>query len=142
MEPSDARDKLVVVGSAWGTRTPASPNGFHSCGVAAPAWQADRYPPSPRETLRRPARRTPIVMYPIVGHAFEANCLFAKHIRHLLLGSAVYGIVRARWSRELLKETAGNLAGKLRGDSLEDLGRWPRDEIDLVRDGLVEGYER
>lgn len=73
---------------------------------------------------------------------YDANCLFAKHIRHLLLGFAVYGIVRARWSRELLKETAGSLASKLRGDSLEDLGRWLRDEIDLVRDGLVEGYER
>jgi hypothetical protein len=73
---------------------------------------------------------------------YDANCLFAKHIRRLLLGFAVYGIVRARWSRKLLKETAGNLAGRLRGDSLEDLGRWLRDEIDLVRDGLVEGYER
>lgn len=73
---------------------------------------------------------------------YDANCLFAKHIRHLLLGFAVYGIVQARWSRELLKETARNLAGKLRGDSLEDLGRWLRDEIDLVRDGLVEGYQR
>src|SRR5690606_38080250 len=55
---------------------------------------------------------------------YDANCMFSKHIRYLLVGFAVYGIVRARWSRELFKETAGNLAGQLRGDSLDDLGRW------------------
>lgn len=50
-------------------------------------------------------------------------------------------MVRARWSSRLLEETAASLAGKLRGDSLEDLGRWIKTEIDLVRDGLVTGYE-
>lgn len=72
---------------------------------------------------------------------FDASCLFAKHARYLLLGFAVHGIVQARWSRRLLEETAGSLARKLRGDSLEDLGRWLKNEADLVRDGLVDGYE-
>ena len=73
---------------------------------------------------------------------YDANCLFSKHGRYLLLGFAVRGVVRARWSRRLLEETAANLAGQLRGDALEDLGRWLKVEADLVRDGLVEGYER
>lgn len=72
---------------------------------------------------------------------YDANCLFAKHTRYLLLGLAVHGVVQARWSSRLLEETAASLAGKLRGDSLEDLGRWIKTEIDLVRDGLVTGYE-
>lgn len=77
-----------------------------------------------------------------VGMAvFDATCLFAKHTRHLLLGFSVHGIVLGRWSRELLGEAAGNLAKKFRGDSLEDLGRWLKNETDLVRDGLVEDYQ-
>jgi hypothetical protein len=40
------------------------------------------------------------------------------------------------------EETAANLAGQLRGDSLEDLGRWLKIEAELVRDGLVEDYDR
>lgn len=72
---------------------------------------------------------------------YDANCLFSKHVRFLLLAFAVHGTVRARWSRRLLQETAANLAGQLRGDSLEDLGRWLKNETDLVRDGLVERYE-
>lgn len=73
---------------------------------------------------------------------YDANCLFSKHLRYLLVGFAVHGISRGRWSRKLLEETAANLAGKLRGDSLEDLGRWLKTETALVRDGLVTGYER
>jgi predicted nucleic acid-binding protein len=73
---------------------------------------------------------------------YDATCLFSKHGRYLLLGLAVHGVVLARWSRRLLEETAANLAGQLRGDSLEDLGRWLKTEADLVRDGLVEGYDR
>ncbi len=73
---------------------------------------------------------------------YDATCLFSKHGRYLLLGFAVHGVVRARWSRRLLEETAASLAGQLRGDALEDLGRWIKAETDLVRDGLVEGYER
>lgn len=73
---------------------------------------------------------------------YDANCLFSKHGRYLLLAFAVHGVVIARWSQRLLEETAANLAGKLRGDSLEDLGRWLKTEADLVRDGLVDGYER
>ena len=73
---------------------------------------------------------------------YDANVLFPKHLRYLLLGLGAHGVVRARWSRQLLKEAAGNLAGHLRGDSLEDLGRWIRDDTGVVRVGLVEGYER
>lgn len=73
---------------------------------------------------------------------YDANCLFSKHVRYLLLGFAVHGIVRARWSRRLLEETAGSPARQLRGDSLEDLGRWLKHETELVRDGLVERYDR
>lgn len=73
---------------------------------------------------------------------YDANCLFSKHGRYLLLAFAVHGIVLARWSRRLLEETAANLAGQLRGDSLEDLGRWLKTEAELVRDALVEGYDR
>lgn len=73
---------------------------------------------------------------------YDATCLFSKHGRYLLLGFAVHGVVLARWSRRLLEETAASLAGQLRGDALEDLGRWIKTETDLVRDGLVEGYER
>lgn len=51
-------------------------------------------------------------------------------------------VVRARWSHRLLEETAASLARNLRGDSLEDLGRWMKQEADLVRGGLVEGYQR
>lgn len=77
-----------------------------------------------------------------VGMAvFDATCLFSKHTRHLLLGFSVHGIVLGRWSRELLAEAAGNLAKKLRGDSLEDLGNRLKSETDLVRDGLVEHYK-
>jgi len=77
-----------------------------------------------------------------VGMAvFDATCLFSKHTRHLLLGFSVHGMVLGRWSRELLAEAAGNLAKKLRGDSLEDLGNWLKSETDLVRDGLVEDYQ-
>lgn len=77
-----------------------------------------------------------------VGMAvFDATCLFSKHTRHLLLGYSVRGIVLGRWSRELLAEAAGNLAKKLRGDSLADLGTWLKSETDLVRDGLVENYK-
>lgn len=72
---------------------------------------------------------------------YDASCLFSKQIRFLLLAFAVHGTVRARWSRRLLQETAASLAGRLRGDSLEDLGRWLKTETDLVRDGLVEQYE-
>ena len=72
---------------------------------------------------------------------YDATCLFSKHGRFLLLGFAVHGVVRARWSRRLLEETAAALAGQLRGDALEDLGRWIKSEADLVRDGLVEGYD-
>ena len=78
-----------------------------------------------------------------VGMAvYDANCLFSKHLRYLLVGFSVHGVARGRWSRKLLKEAAANLAGKLRGDSLGDLGRWLKNEITLVRDGLVTGYER
>jgi hypothetical protein len=73
---------------------------------------------------------------------FDANCLFSKHARHLLLGFSVHGIVLGRWSRALLAEAAGSLAKQLRGDSLEDLGSWLKHEADLVRDGLVEDYRR
>lgn len=77
-----------------------------------------------------------------VGMAvFDATCLFSKHTRYLLLGYSVHGIVLGRWSRELLAEAAGNLAKKLRGDSLEDLGAWLKSETDLVRDSLVENYK-
>lgn len=77
-----------------------------------------------------------------VGMAvFDATCLFSKHTRHLLLGYSVRGVVLGRWSRELLSEAAGNLAKKLRGDSLADLGNWLKSETDLVRDGLVEDYK-
>lgn len=77
-----------------------------------------------------------------VGMAvFDATCLFSKHTRHLLLAFSVRGIVLGRWSRELLAEAAGNLAEKLRGDSLEDLGNWLKSETDLVRDGLVDDYK-
>ena len=72
---------------------------------------------------------------------YDATCLFSKHARHFLLGLAVHGVVRARWSRRLLEETAAGLAGKLRGDSLEDLGRWLKSDAGMVRDGLVGGYE-
>lgn len=72
---------------------------------------------------------------------YDASCLFSKQIRFLLLAFAVHGTVRARWSRRLLQETAASLAGSLRGDSLEDFGRWLKTETDLVRDGLVEHYE-
>lgn len=72
---------------------------------------------------------------------YDANALFAKHTRYLLLGFAVYGVVQARWSARLLEETAASLAGKLRGDSLEDLGHFIKTETDLIRDGLVSGYE-
>lgn len=78
-----------------------------------------------------------------VGMAvYDANCLFSKHTRYLLLAFAVHGVVQARWSRRLLKEVGGNLAGQLRGDSLEDLGRWMKAEAVMVRDGLVGGYDR
>lgn len=84
-----------------------------------------------------------LVLPGTVGVAvYDANCLFSKHLRYLLVGFAVHGIARGRWSRKLLEETAANLAGKLRGDSLEDLGRWLKTETALVRDGLVVGYER
>ncbi len=73
---------------------------------------------------------------------YDANCLFSKHVRYVLLGFAVHGVVGARWSRRLLEEAAGSLARTLRGDSLEDLGRWLKHETNLVRGGLVEGYER
>lgn len=73
---------------------------------------------------------------------YDATCLFSKHGRYLLLGFAVHGVVLARWSRRLLEETAASLAGQLRGDALEDFGRWIKTETDVVRDGLVEGYER
>lgn len=73
---------------------------------------------------------------------YDANCLFSKHLRYLLLGFAVYRITDGRWSRKLLEETAASLAAKLRGDSLEDLGRWLKTETELIRDGLVTGYER
>lgn len=73
---------------------------------------------------------------------YDATCLFSKHGRYLLLGFAVHGVVLARWSRRLLEETAAALAGQLRGDALEDLGRWIKTEADLVRDGLVEEYDR
>lgn len=73
---------------------------------------------------------------------YDATCLFSKHGRYLLLGFAVHGVVIARWSRRLLEETAAGLARQLRGDALEDLGRWIKTETDLVRDGLVEGYAR
>lgn len=72
----------------------------------------------------------------------DANCLFSKHGRYLLLAFAVRGVVRARWSRRLLEETALSLAKKGRGDSLEDFDRWQETEVELVRDGLVENYER
>lgn len=52
---------------------------------------------------------------------YDANCLFSKHIRHYLVGVAVYGLVRARWSKRLLEETAASLAARLHGDALEDL---------------------
>lgn len=73
---------------------------------------------------------------------FDATCLFSKHTRHLLLGFSVHGIVLGRWSPELLAEAAGNLAKKLRGDSLEDLGHWLKHETDLVRDGIVDNYKK
>jgi hypothetical protein len=73
---------------------------------------------------------------------FDANCLFSKHPRHLLLGFSVHGIVIGRWSRALLAEAAGSLAKQLRGDSLADLGSWLKHEADLVRDGLVDDYQR
>jgi hypothetical protein len=66
----------------------------------------------------------------------------ANTATYLLLGFAVYGVANGRWSRKLLEETAASLAGKLRGDPLEDLGRWLKTETDLVRDGLVSGYQQ
>ena len=86
--------------------------------------------------------RVPVLPGTVGVAVFDANCLFSKHLRYLLVGFAVYGVARGRWSRKLLEETAANLAGKLRGDSLEDLGRWIKNETNLVRDGLVTGYER
>lgn len=86
--------------------------------------------------------RAPVLPGTVGVAVFDANCLFSKHLRYLLVGFAVYGVARGRWSRKLLEETAANLAGKLRGDSLEDLGRWIKNETNLVRDGLVTGYER
>jgi hypothetical protein len=86
--------------------------------------------------------RCPVLSGTVGVAVFDANCLFSKHLRYLLVGFAVYGVARGRWSRKLLEETAANLAGKLRGDSLEDLGRWIKNETNLVRDGLVTGYER
>jgi hypothetical protein len=73
---------------------------------------------------------------------YDATCLFIKHGRYLLLGFAVHGVAVARWSRRLLEESAASLAGQLRGDALEDLGRWLKTEAELVRDGLVESDER
>lgn len=72
----------------------------------------------------------------------DANCLFSKHGRYLLLAFAVRGVVRARWSRDLLEETAASLAEKGHDDSLEDFDRWRGNEVEVVRDGLVEDYER
>lgn len=94
-----------------------------------------------RMSVRVPDRAVPDPA--TVGVAvYDANCLFAKHTRYMLLGFAIHGVVQARWSARLFGEAAANLAGKLRGDSLEDLGRWIKTEIGLVRDGLVTGYER
>ncbi len=98
--------------------------------MSGPASSAD----PPERAVARPGS---------VGVAvYDANCLFSKHLRYLLLGLAVYGVAYGRWSRKLLEETAASLAGKLRGDSLEDLGHWLKTETGLVRDGLVAGYER
>jgi hypothetical protein len=97
-------------------------------------------PAQPGSSMRVPPRW--IADPGTVGIAvFDATCLFSKHTRHLLLGYSVQGIVLGRWSRELLAEAAGNLAKKLRGDSLADLGTWLKSETDLVRDGLVENYK-
>lgn len=69
---------------------------------------------------------------------YDANALFAKHGRYLLLSVAVGGLVQAKWSADVLHETAGNLARRSHWDSLEDFARWMR----VVRDSDVTGYHK
>lgn len=73
---------------------------------------------------------------------YDTNVLFPNEMRDLLVELAAHpsGVVRARWSRDILEELRRNLHEKA-GIELEKLDTLISLMGEAVRDALVDGYE-
>ena len=73
---------------------------------------------------------------------YDANVLFPAPLRDLLIGIAQTGVVRARWTEEILDECFRNILVR-RPDLNEARLRRTRELMNLaIRDCFVTGYER
>ena len=72
---------------------------------------------------------------------YDANVLFPAPLRDLLIGIAQTGVVRARWTDQILDECFRNILMR-RPDLSDDKLRRTRELMNrAIRDGLVTGYE-
>ncbi|MEU9833082.1 PIN domain-containing protein [Streptosporangium sp. NPDC048047] len=72
---------------------------------------------------------------------YDANALYGNTLRDLLIRLATTGLVRAKWTNEILDEMQRNLAANRPGISREKLNNLRALMISAVRDCLVEEYE-
>lgn len=72
---------------------------------------------------------------------YDANVLFPAPLRDLLIRLAMTGVVRVKWTEEILDEVFRNLLAKRPDLSMEKLTRTRALMNAAVRDVLVEGYE-
>ncbi len=72
---------------------------------------------------------------------YDANVLYPSTLRDLLIRLAQAGVVRARWSEQILDEVFRNLHANRPDLSAERLARTRQLMSEAVREPLVRGYE-
>lgn len=72
---------------------------------------------------------------------YDANVLYPSVLRDLLIRVAAAGLVRARWTEQILDETFRNIANNRPDLDLQSLQRTRELMRGAVRDCIVTGYE-
>ena len=71
----------------------------------------------------------------------DACVLYPSTLRDVLIRLHLYGMVRARWTEQILDETFGNLARNRPDIPPENLARTRKLMCDAIPDVLIEGHE-
>ena len=73
---------------------------------------------------------------------YDACVLYPSTLRDVLIRLHLYGMVRARWTEQILDETFGNLARNRPDIPPENLARTRKLMCDAIPDVLIEGMSR
>jgi predicted nucleic acid-binding protein len=73
---------------------------------------------------------------------YDANVLYPAPLRDLLIRVAMTGVVRAKWTDEILDEVFRNILKNRTDLTMHKLARTREKMSEAIRDALVEGYQQ